>query len=182
MQEKRGRMLFQSEQERYCHWKDAFALSHATFIDCCQIADREVIEGRLEQKRRRVQIVQQIAGMMQLKTRTHRVADCHCGRGCVARFSLNLRISVLIGRNYAALLRQEIAARNSSYAALNQLPHVTSYGDLPVVVYQQSESGQHHGNFMSASYRAILKRPEWRRRLAKVHSQGKHSLSKWERI
>jgi len=90
---------------------------------------------------------------------------------------------VLIARsNYAALLRQEIAARNSSYAALNHLPHVTSYGELPVVVYQESECGQHHGNFMSASYRAILKRPEWRRRLQKVHSQGKHSLPKGDSI
>ncbi len=84
--------------------------------------------------------------------------------------------------NYAALLRQEIAARNSSYAALNQLPHVTSYGKLPVVVYQKSECGRHHGNFISASYRAILERPEWRRRLQKVHSQGKHSLPKVDSI
>ena len=42
-------------------------------------------------------------------------------------------------------LRQELIARNSSYASLNLLPHVTSYGDLPVVVYQQSECGRHHG-------------------------------------
>ena len=84
--------------------------------------------------------------------------------------------------NYAALLRQEIAARNSSYAALHHLPHVTSYGELPVVVYHESECGEHHGNFMSASYRAILKRPEWRRRLQKVHSQGKHSLPKGDSI
>jgi hypothetical protein len=53
---------------------------------------------------------------------------------------------------------------------------VTSYGELPVVVYQQSECGRHHGNFISTSYRAILKRPQWRRRLQKVHSQGRRSL------
>ncbi len=73
-------------------------------------------------------------------------------------------------------LRQELIARNSSYASLNLLPHVTSYGDLPVVVYQQSQCGRHHGNFISASYRAILRRPLWRRRLQKVHTQGRRSL------
>src|ERR1700730_14483535 len=61
-------------------------------------------------------------------------------------------------------------------ASLNLLPHVTSYGELPVVVYQQSECGRHHGNFIAASYRAILGRPEWRKPLQKVHSQGRRSL------
>lgn len=48
--------------------------------------------------------------------------------------------------------------------------------ELPVVVYQQSECGRRHGNFISASYRAILRRPEWRKRLQEVHSQGRRSL------
>jgi hypothetical protein len=52
------------------------------------------------------------------------------------------------------------------------LASVTSYGELPVVVYQPSECGQHHGNFISASYKAILRKPEWRKRLQKVHTQG----------
>jgi hypothetical protein len=77
---------------------------------------------------------------------------------------------------YVSALRQDLIARNSSYASLNLLPHVTSYGELPVVVYQQSECGRHHGNFIAASYRAILRRPEWRKRLQKVHSQGRRSL------
>ena len=77
---------------------------------------------------------------------------------------------------YVSALRQELIARNSSYASLNLLPHVTRYGELPVVVYQQSECGRHHGNFISASYRAILRRPQWRRRLQKVHTQGRRSL------
>jgi hypothetical protein len=52
-------------------------------------------------------------------------------------------------------------------------PHVSSYGELPVIIiYQESECSRHHGNFISASYRAILKRLEWRRRLHKVRSQG----------
>jgi hypothetical protein len=79
---------------------------------------------------------------------------------------------------YAALLRHELSARNASYATLHRLPHVTSYGQPPVVVYQISDCGRAHGNFISASYQAILRRPEWRRRLRKVHSQGNHALPK----
>jgi hypothetical protein len=84
---------------------------------------------------------------------------------------------MLIGRSqYASVLRQELIARNSSYATLNLLPHVTTYGELPVVVYEPSECGRNHGNFISASYRAILRKPQWRKRLQKVHSQGRRSL------
>jgi len=78
----------------------------------------------------------------------------------------------------AGLLRRELTARNASYALLEHLPHAVSYGESPAVAYRQSECGHYHGNFISASYRAILKRPEWRRRLQKVHSQGNHSLPK----
>ena len=88
-----------------------------------------------------------------------------------------MRKDVPTGRScYVSALRQELIVRNSSYASLNLLPHVTSYGELPVVVYQQSECGRHHGNFIAASYRAILRRPEWRKRLQKVHTQGRRSL------
>jgi hypothetical protein len=88
-----------------------------------------------------------------------------------------MRKDVPTGRScYVSALREELIARNNSYAVLNLLPHVTSYGELPVVVYQQSECGRHHGNFIAASYRAILRRPEWRKRLQKVHSQGRRSL------
>jgi hypothetical protein len=75
-------------------------------------------------------------------------------------------------------LRQELSARSASYAVLGRFPHAMSYGGRPVVVYRQSECGRYHGNFIAASYRAILQRPEWRRRLQKVHSQAKHSLPK----
>lgn len=79
-------------------------------------------------------------------------------------------------RSRAALLRQELIARNRSYATLNALPHVISYGEQPVVVYQPSECGQYHGNFIPASYRAILGKPQWRKRLEKVHAQGRRCL------
>ena len=35
------------------------------------------------------------------------------------------------GSGYVSVLRQELIARNSAYASLNFLPHVTSYGELP---------------------------------------------------
>ena len=82
----------------------------------------------------------------------------------------------------AGFLRRELTVRNASYAALEQVPHATSRSEMPVIVYRQSECGRYHGNFINASYRAILKRPEWRRRLQKVHSQGNHSLPKEEWI
>jgi hypothetical protein len=78
----------------------------------------------------------------------------------------------------AGTLRQELSARNASYAMLGRLPHAMSYGHMPVVVYRESDCGRYHGNFIAASYRAILKRPEWRRRLQKVHTQANHSLPK----
>ncbi|HLJ85315.1 MAG TPA: hypothetical protein VKZ53_00745 [Candidatus Angelobacter sp.] len=82
----------------------------------------------------------------------------------------------------ATLLRQELSARNAAYATLNQLSHVVSYGESPVVVYEQSDCGLKHGNFIPVSYRAILKNSEWRRRLEKVHSQGKYVLPKKEGV
>jgi hypothetical protein len=81
-------------------------------------------------------------------------------------------------RRYASLLRSELCARNALYAAQEQLPHVTSYGATPVVVYRPSSCGTRHGNFVAASYRAILRRPQWRRRLEKVHSQADRALPK----
>jgi hypothetical protein len=75
---------------------------------------------------------------------------------------------------YAARLRRELSLRNASYASALGLPHVQSYGDMPVVVYGPSE--QRHGNFLDTSYQSILHRPEWKRRLNKVHTQAGRSL------
>jgi hypothetical protein len=79
---------------------------------------------------------------------------------------------------YASLLRTDLLARNALYAAHEQLPHVTSSGAMPVVIYQAPACGMKHGNFISASYRALQRRPQWRRRLEKVHSQANCSLAK----
>jgi hypothetical protein len=83
---------------------------------------------------------------------------------------------------YASLLRRELCARNASYATLEQVPHVTRYGETPVVVYRASPCGKKHGNFLSASYRAITRRPDWQKRFAKVHSTARRALPKDDRI
>ena len=79
---------------------------------------------------------------------------------------------------YATLLRRELCARNASYAALHQLSHLTSYGEVPVVVYQPSPCGTQHGNFIQASYRALQCRPQWNRRFEKVHSHAGRAFPK----
>ena len=83
---------------------------------------------------------------------------------------------------YAAMLRRELCARNAAYAALEQVPHLISYGETPVVVYQASPCGKNHGNFISASYQALTRRPEWGKRLAKVHSSAGRALPKSDRV
>jgi len=79
---------------------------------------------------------------------------------------------------FATILRRELCARNASYAALEHVPHVTSYGEMPVMVYQASPCGKKHGNFIFASYQALMRRPEWGKRLTKVHSNAGRALPK----
>jgi hypothetical protein len=74
---------------------------------------------------------------------------------------------------YAALLRRELSLRNATYASTLGLPHATSYGEMPVVVYKPSAETRKHGNFIDPSYESILKQPEWRRRLDKVHTSAR---------
>jgi len=83
---------------------------------------------------------------------------------------------------YSSLLRQELQARNTAYASGRKLPHALSYGEPPVVVYEPFSEGRRHGNFLDASYRAILARPEWKRRLDKVHTHAARSLPRAERV
>jgi hypothetical protein len=82
---------------------------------------------------------------------------------------------------FAGELRREICARNAVLSDKNGLAHVQSYGAVPVTVYAPSTNGRHHGNFFTPSYRAILKRKEWARRLEKIHAQGRSSLPQAER-
>ena len=82
---------------------------------------------------------------------------------------------------FASQLRRELSARNRAFAVQRGLPHVESYGGLPVVVYRPSDDGACHGNFADPGYAAILKHAAWRKRLEKVHTQARTSLPKCDR-
>ncbi len=74
--------------------------------------------------------------------------------------------------SYVSQLRAQLSECGQKYAHDHGLAHQLSYGEVPAVVFESSEEGR-HGNFLPASYRAILQNPEWRRRLAKPYSQLK---------
>ena len=46
---------------------------------------------------------------------------------------------------------------------------------MPVVFYEPFPEAVRHGNFLDATYAAILSQPEWDRRLEKIHSQASRS-------
>ncbi|MBZ5629826.1 MAG: hypothetical protein LAO06_13285 [Acidobacteriia bacterium] len=75
---------------------------------------------------------------------------------------------------YAAALRYELSVRNQAYAKTHGLKHQASYGSQPVVCYEP-DSGR-HGNFLPATYRAILANPLWARRLRKAHTSTRTAL------
>jgi len=78
--------------------------------------------------------------------------------------------------NFATMLRLDLADRARKYAELHGLPYCLSYGESPTVCFAPSDQDARHGNFLPGSYKAILASPEWRRRLQKVHTQGRRSL------
>jgi len=67
----------------------------------------------------------------------------------------------------SAALRRELSARNVARAA-DGLEHEMTYGEVASVIYSGDEAA--HGNFYAASYKAILKQPEWAARLAKSYT------------
>lgn len=70
--------------------------------------------------------------------------------------------------SYAAQLRCDLTERAIAYGQANG--HVTrrSHLEFGSVVFRPSFDSRSHGNFHPASYRAIMARPRWSRRLAKV--------------
>jgi hypothetical protein len=92
---------------------------------------------------------------------------------------------------YAAALRAEICERARRFAESRHLPCVHSYGSQPVVVFtpyrQQAgqcepcPEGDLHGNFLDVTFRAIAANDNWKRRLEKVHTQGRSSLPRGDR-
>jgi hypothetical protein len=81
--------------------------------------------------------------------------------------------------NWAGSLRRELSQRAEHYARTHGLPHCLSYGRSPTVCFE-SYGDSHHGNFLPFTYRAILRNPNWRRRLQKVHSLSRKSLPRYE--
>src|SRR5215831_5512391 len=82
---------------------------------------------------------------------------------------------------FASQLRHELCARNEAFAQDHRFSHVKSYGAVPVTVYAPEADGQRHGNFFKSSYLAIMKRPEWARRMTKIHAQARRSLPRQDR-
>jgi hypothetical protein len=78
--------------------------------------------------------------------------------------------------NHANTLRRELIDRAQQYARALGLPHALSYGQSQTVCFERYDNDLQHGNFLPATYKTILKNPNWRRRLQKVHSQGRKSL------
>ena len=83
--------------------------------------------------------------------------------------------------NLSVTLRRALADQGKEYAQAESIPHSFSYGDAPVVCFFPYESGSRHGNFLDGSYEAIQAKPEWRKRLTKVHTLGKRSFPVTER-
>jgi hypothetical protein len=77
--------------------------------------------------------------------------------------------------NRAASLRHELSHRAKEFARVNGLPHRLTYGQSPTICFERYAESR-HGNFLPSTYSAILKNPNWRIRLQKVHTQGPKSL------
>jgi hypothetical protein len=69
---------------------------------------------------------------------------------------------------YAAQLRNELTACAVQYAQQNRIQFRRSHYESGSVVFFPTADQTAHGNFHPASYRAIIRRAIWRRRLAKV--------------
>jgi len=80
---------------------------------------------------------------------------------------------------YAAELRYELSVLNEAYAKDHKLKHCSSYGSQPVVCYEPD--GNRHGNFLPETYRAILEKPQWARRLKKTHTSARTALPRNDR-
>lgn len=70
--------------------------------------------------------------------------------------------------NWSDRLRTQLASLAKRYAETRGIPHYFSLGPNPAVMFEPYD-GDRHGNFLEASYRAILAHPSWRRRECKPH-------------
>jgi hypothetical protein len=83
--------------------------------------------------------------------------------------------------NVSAALRRALAQQAEKYALAESIPHCFSYGDAPAVCFFPYAGGSRHGNFLHESYKVIQGNPEWKNRLAKVHTSGQRHLPVTER-
>ena len=74
----------------------------------------------------------------------------------------------------ASDLRAELGGRSLHLAAARGLPHELTTGETPSVIF--GRGGDQHGNFHARSFRNICARPDWARRLAKVHTGYRKAL------
>jgi hypothetical protein len=78
--------------------------------------------------------------------------------------------------NLATALRRDLCQRANKYVDMESIPHCLSYGDASTICFFPYERDLRHGNFFPGSYKAILTKPEWKRRLAKVHTLARRSF------
>ncbi len=78
------------------------------------------------------------------------------------------------GRGLAAGLRAEVSERNVGAERAHELTR----GAQPSVIYAPAE--RTHGNFLDASYKRILAKPEWARRLTKAHTAKRQARAMGE--
>lgn len=80
--------------------------------------------------------------------------------------------------SFTAALRRDLAHRALIYAQKANVPHCQSYGQTPTVCFTpyNDDDDLRHGNFLASSYKAIQRKTEWKRRLAKVHTLGRRSF------
>ena len=69
-------------------------------------------------------------------------------------------------------LRTELSLRGMRFAAAHGLVYERTDGAVPSIIFACGENGR-HGNFHPRAYEAVCSKPEWRRRLAKVHTAHK---------
>ncbi len=83
-----------------------------------------------------------------------------------------------LGVGVGVSLRAELSLRALRFAARRGLGYERTDGAVPGVVFARGESG--HGNFHSRAYAEICARPEWARRLAKVHTASRRVRARAE--
>lgn len=77
---------------------------------------------------------------------------------------------------WASKLRDELRERALYWATTQNIPHYSSLGELPTVLFPMAADGNSHGNFHPDSWQAIRATAQWAGRLDKVHTQARRAL------